>query len=90
LQAEKVNHNSTGRPTERGMVSQSARHGKSAINKRRLFSHLRFALVSTVRFTCGCAWRTSHDDKRLSALPSGAIVLGKAQAPDPQNDERRS
>jgi hypothetical protein len=48
LQAEKVNHNPTGRRTERGMVPQSVRNGKSAIKKRRSLSYLCLALSSTI------------------------------------------
>jgi hypothetical protein len=47
LQAKMVNHKPSGRRTERGTADQSARHGKSAIKKRRPHSHLRLTLSST-------------------------------------------
>ena len=82
LQAKKVNRNPTGRPTERGMVPQSARHGKSAIKKRRHHSHLRFALSSTLdlnpqrRYNTGGASSQKARDFAISKSRTTCMTLG--------------
>ena len=80
LPVKKVNHNPTGRPTERGMIPQASRHGKSAIKKRRSHSYLRLALSSTPQFSGrALPWEARHE--RIMKLSARAVAATPCHGP---------
>ena len=70
-------------------MAQFRAEGKSADRPRTAVQTLRAALSSTKNVTCACGQMTfaTHDPHRRRRQVD--VMLGPAQAPDPQNETRR-
>lgn len=76
-QANKVNHKPTDRSTERGMILQFARDGKSAIKKRGPHFHLHSAPSSTGWLGIGVRGCSFCQLIRPALLIQGTFALQK-------------